>query len=268
MTNSIVQHDIASLLDSWIDAERNGIEFPVPFDLAWGIAGYSMKHHGKRKLTAPNSQLTKGVDYITNSGESSPDGRSSDSIQLTCDGFKQFCLLAKTKEGKQIRQYFIESEKKWKLVQQVSPQVATEVDVLHLQIELATIEAKRLQAERELIGFRHSIVSMCPEPIQQKILGYKEIKTTEYVDRTILPSGQVNDGVGITYLQKRYGFKSTKEAWAVLDSVGCGKDSDVWIHQLKAVESSVIDRKILSDIDALVIDATRQRNIGEGLIFS
>jgi hypothetical protein len=109
---------------------------------------------------------------------------------------------------------------------------------------------------------------MCPEPIQQKILGYTEIKTTEYVDRTILPSGQINDGVGITYLQKRYGFKSTKEAWAVLDSVGCGKDSDVWTHQLKAVESSVIDRKILSDIDALVIDATRQRNIGEGLIFS
>jgi len=195
-------------------------------------------------------------------------GRKRQARFLTVAALERFCLAAHTPQGDAIRELYRQSKAKWDLVKQTAPQVASEVEVLHLQIELATIEAKRLQAERELVGFRHSIVSMCPEPIQQKILGYTEIKTTEYVDRTILPSGQINDGVGITYLQKRYGFKSTKEAWAVLDSVGCGKDSDVWTHQLKAVESSVIDRKILSDIDALVIDATRQRNIGEGLIFS
>lgn len=260
---TIVQQDITTLLDGWIEAERNGVLFPVPFDLAWGIAGYSRKDNAKRRLISQKSRLIKDRDYLLTSGESLLEGRSGDLIQLTCDAFKAFCLLAETEEGDAARDYFIDAEKKWKLVKQVSPEIAHEVEVLHLQIQLATIEAKKIAAEQELLSFRHSIVSMCPEPVQQKILGYTEVKTTEYVDRTILPSGQVNSGVGITYLQKRYGFKTTKDAWAALNSVGCGKDSDIWRSQLTAVESSVIDRSILSDIDALISDATRQKWVGE-----
>lgn len=254
---TIVQQDITSLLDGWIEAERNGVHFPVPFEAAYSMAGYTRKDNAKRSL--PKS--AQGILYLISSIGTS--GRPKEQISLSVPGLEHLCLMADTPEGHEIREYFRDARSKWELTKQVSPEIAHEVEVLHLQIQLATIEAKKIEAERDLISFRHSIVSMCPEPVQQKILGYTEVKTTEYIDRTILPSGQVNSGVGITYLQKRYGFKTTKEAWAVLDSVNCGKDSDIWRSQLTAVESSVIDRSILSDIDALISDATRQKWVGE-----
>jgi hypothetical protein len=78
MTLSIVPQDLISMLKRWIEAEQSGVEFPVPFEAAWSIAGYSMKHHGKRRLISAKSQLTEGVDYLTQSGESSPSGRSGE----------------------------------------------------------------------------------------------------------------------------------------------------------------------------------------------
>jgi anti-repressor protein len=266
MANSIVQHDIASLLDDWIESERNGIQFPVPFDLAWGIAGYSKKANAKRELV--NLDANMYCSQMSNKPSSNASGVTSfEYITLSLDGFKDFCLFAKTPEGRQVRQYFIEAEKKWKLVQQVAPKIAEEVEVLHLKIELAKQEAIAAVANEKAQSLRHYVVTSLPKPIGDRILGVTEILDIEYVDRTILPSGEKNDGVGITYLQKRYGFKSTKEAWSILDSVGCGKDSDVWTTQLRAVESSVIDRSILKDIDALVFDAKRQLYIGETRLF-
>jgi phage anti-repressor protein len=267
MALSIVQQDIASLLDSWIEAERNGVQFPVPFDIAWGIAGYSTKASAKRYIKSVDpdhvSTQTLNKESCNVSGVT-----SFESITLSVDGLKDFCLLAKTEQGRQVRKYFIDAEKKWKLVQQVAPDVASEVEILHLKIELAKAESTRATAEKALMDTRHLIIATTPKPIADRILGVTEVVDVEYVDRTILPSGEKNDGVGITYLQKRYGFKTTKDTWSVLESVGCGKNSDVWTTQLRAVESSVIDRSILKDIDALVVDATRQINMGEGTLFS
>ena len=266
MANSIVHHDIAPLLDGWIEAEQNGVQFPVPFDLAWKIAGYSTKASAKRYIGSVDSEhvstQTLNVPSLNASGVT-----KLEDITLSLDGFKDFCLLAKTKEGREVRKYFIEAEKKWKLVQQAAPKIAEEVEILHLKIELAKQEAIAAVANEKAQNLRHYVVTALPKPIGDRILGVTEITETEYVDRTILPSGEKNDGVGITYLQKRYGFKTTKEAWSVLDSVGCGKDSDVWTTQLRAVESSVIDRSILNDIDALVVDAKRQLYMGETRLF-
>lgn len=90
--------------------EHNGVEFPVDFDIAWRIAGYSTKQKGKNKL----KYLVSGVDFLTNRVKSSNGGRPSHLILLTCDAFKHFCLLAETKQGRDIRQYFIEAEKKFR----------------------------------------------------------------------------------------------------------------------------------------------------------
>jgi phage anti-repressor protein len=103
----------------WLQAELDGEQFPVDFDVAWVMAGYAMKHHAKRRLTNQSSFLVKGEDYmidkcsvpITQSGESTILGRSSDRIVMTCDAFKHFCLMAQTQKGREIRQYFIEVEK-------------------------------------------------------------------------------------------------------------------------------------------------------------
>jgi anti-repressor protein len=264
MANDIVSSNIRDLIDSWIKDEQEGIQFPVPFDLAWGIAGYSRKDSAKRALTAKNSPLIEGRDFAFHRDvEWTQGGRSSDLIEMTCDAFKHFCLMAKTDQGKEIRQYFIEAEKRWRLVQQVAPEVANEVEIMQMKIELARLEAQKSQSDLQLIQFRHLVTSTMPEPLQQKILGYNEVRTTEYVDRTITPDGNVNDGVGITYIQKRYGFKSTKQAWAWLDSIGMGKMSQYWKHELKAVEASVLPRGHLADLDDMFQDSDRQKYLGE-----
>ena len=71
------------------------------------------------------------------------------------------------------------------------------------------------------------------------------------------------DGVGITYIQKRFGFKSTKSAWAWLNSIGYGRDSGKWKPELTAVESYKLDVALLDELDALADDGSRQRWIGE-----
>jgi len=63
-------------------------------------------------------------------------GRSSDLITMTCDTFKHFCLLAKTDQGRNTRQYFIEAEKKWKLVETHFPQVSENIESLRLALEI------------------------------------------------------------------------------------------------------------------------------------
>lgn len=263
MTNSIVQQGITALLDSWIEAERKGVEFPVPFDAAWRMAGYSTKASAKRYIKDVDPDYVSTQTLNKESCNVSGVTRF-ENITLSVDGFSDFCLLSKTPEGRLIRKYFIDAEKKWKLVQQVAPAVAEEVEVLAMKIQLATIESQKVALEQKLIDTRNTIVVTCPQAIADRILGVSVVKETEYVDRTILPSGQINDGVGITYIQKRYGFKSTKEAWDVLESVGCGKGSDVWNPQLRAVESAVIDRSILSDLDRLIYESpSRQTWISE-----
>jgi hypothetical protein len=144
------------------------------------------------------------------------------------------------------------------------------LEEMRLKIELAKIESQKetaitsgKQADLQLIQFRHIVTTTMPEPVQQKILGYSTIKTTEYVDRTILPDGSANDGVGITYIQKRYGFKSTKEAWGWLERIGLGKFSDKWKHELKAVESSVLPREYIQELDTMFDDSPRQKWLGE-----
>ena len=38
MANDIVKQDVQSLIDGWLKAEQEGVQFPVNFDLAWAIA--------------------------------------------------------------------------------------------------------------------------------------------------------------------------------------------------------------------------------------
>lgn len=143
-----------------VRAEEKGIKFPVPFDIAWQIAGYAEKGKGKRRLTSESSGLIEGEDYliskglysISQSGKSELCGRSSDSISMSCDAFKHFCLLAKTPEGRQIRQYFVEAEKKWRLVEKHHPQIASEIEVLQLQAEISRNQRYIMERSEFILG--------------------------------------------------------------------------------------------------------------------
>ncbi|MFM6308184.1 MAG: hypothetical protein ACKPGB_07930, partial [Dolichospermum sp.] len=149
-----------NLIDTWLEQEQNGNQFPVDFDIAWQIAGYARKDHAKRRL----SKLVKGEDFSSEKGKTSQSGRFSEIINLTCDAFKHFCLLAETEQGREIRQYFIECEKKWKLVEKHRPEVADEIEILHLKLQLAQAETQKALAEKAVLDTRHLIVATCPEP--------------------------------------------------------------------------------------------------------
>lgn len=264
MSQLTVQQNIQSLIDGWIEAERNGTQFPVSFDLAWPMAGYSTKSNAKRKLLSERLGLSKNIDFaFIRSDEWSQEGRSSDLVALTTDAFKQFCLAAGTPEGKATRLYFIDAEKKWKLTQQRHPAIAQEVEILTLKAEIAKQEAIKAKAEETTMGLRHYCVTVLPKPVADRILGVTEVKDIEYIDRTIAPAGDTYDGIGITYIQKRFGFKSTKQAWDWLESVGYGKLSGHWETQLAAVERQSLPRELLGKLDSMAQQGNRQPYLGE-----
>lgn len=204
MTTGIVRHDVLALIEEWIQSEQDGIEFPVPFDAAWGIAGYSTKASAKRGI----KDLKEGKHFSTELLKNKQKGRSSESIKMSCDAFKHFCLLAKTDEGDEIREYFIEAEKKWKLVKKVSPEFAQEIEILHLKAEISRNEAIKAQADQKILELRHYVTQALPGPVQQKIFGYTEIKEIEYRDRVIQNDQVIRDGgtINKTEMCKRLGL--------------------------------------------------------------
>jgi len=168
------EQDYQTLINEWLEAEQNGPQFPVPFDTAWKIAGYSRKDSAKRKLTGKRSPLIKNEDYFIQKGDfhksvdSSLSGSSSDSIALTCDAFKHLCLMAETEQGRQIRQYFIEAEKNWKIVQQQQPEFAQDIESqkeqieqrkLELQLELAKTNERYFDKRKSVAEMHYSMAT-------------------------------------------------------------------------------------------------------------
>lgn len=89
--------------------------FVVDFDLAWVWLGYATKASAKRKLV---KNLIKDKDYSTNwlnRRDSSASGVSTvEQIMLTVDAFKLLGMMAGTDQGKRIREYFLDCERKVK----------------------------------------------------------------------------------------------------------------------------------------------------------
>ncbi|MCA6507225.1 MAG: hypothetical protein IM586_12480 [Pseudanabaena sp. M172S2SP2A07QC] len=272
MTNNIVPIDnnISDLLDQWLESERNGEQFPVPFDDAWKMAGYSTKSSAKRALKS----FEENQDFSTHKLKSNG-GRASTVFHFTCDAFKSFCLMADTVEGRHIRAYFIESEKKWRLVQQVAPQVASEVEIMHLKIELAKIESQKamaecqkVQAESQLLQFRHFVSTALPEFQKKEILGYEVIEKVETRDRIVNESGHIlNDGLTVTKkdLCNRLGFLTKngapdyKRLNHYLDKLPHTAFEDVATIQ----ENRQLRRDWIAELERMVNDSNRQKWIGE-----
>jgi hypothetical protein len=263
MTNNIVRQDVATLLDGWIEAERNGVGFPVPLELAASIAGYSRKDVAKRKLkpSMEGKLFHRKVEKTA--------GRGSEQISLTTDGLKHLCLLAETEEGENVRQYFIEAEKKWRLVQQVAPKVAEEIEVLHIKLEIAKQEAIAEVARKESQSLRHLVVSTCPEHVQQKILGYQLVEKVEYRDRVIQNNQVLDDGdtINKTALCDRYNIKTRngspdfKRLNAFLD--GAGLPNNAWEETTTIRSNMQLRREYLGSLDRHVVGTTRQLHVGE-----
>lgn len=107
------------MIDIFQDAD-NGQGFPIPFELAWVWVGYSRKAKAKEKLTR---NFTEGFDFqashrmvqkTTEQGLQASAGRPYEYIELSLDCFKQFCMMAGTAKGREVREYFIKVEREYR----------------------------------------------------------------------------------------------------------------------------------------------------------
>lgn len=85
--------------------------FPVDFDRAWQWIGYARKDVAKDALLR---QFANPVDFTSSPVETGNGGRPAEAIRLTVDCFKAFCMMAGTEQGRKVRAYFIECERRLK----------------------------------------------------------------------------------------------------------------------------------------------------------
>jgi phage anti-repressor protein len=121
-------------------------QFPVDFDNAWVWAGFSSKQKAENametyELNGSEQVINLGLKTSTVKG-----GRPSKHIRMTVDTFKEFCMVANTAKGKQIRRYFLECEKAVKSgdtqqTQNLRPDWS--MGDLHSQIRQAQLESVR-----------------------------------------------------------------------------------------------------------------------------
>jgi phage anti-repressor protein len=86
-------------------------EFCVDFDKAWQWVGYSNKANALRGLAG----FSLGEDFSSTKRKSTG-GRPSEEIMMTADCFKEFCMMAGTSKGKEVRKYFIAAEKRLRAI--------------------------------------------------------------------------------------------------------------------------------------------------------
>jgi len=265
---SIVRDDLEQLVQEWMQAEKDGVRFPVPLHEYWWIAGHSAK---RRAFDLAKSILEKNVDFefLTGGVKNPGRGRSSDSMRLTIDGLNHLCLAAKTSQGRVVRQLFIEAKRKWDIVQQQHPAIAQEVEIAHLQAQMAQDRRLAMEAEERILARKEYIVTALPEPVQQKILGYKTVERVEYRDRILKDDDIIRDGstvnktalchdLGILTKAGKPDYRSLNKALAAMDL-----PSEAWQLTCDVRENSELRREYLDTVRRQWLNGDRQRYIGE-----
>lgn len=126
-----------------------------------------------------------------------------------------------------------------------------------LQNQGTKLDIQKNQSELALLQFRHTVVSMCPEPIQQKILGYREIEKVEYRDRLIKGEEIINDGETITKTElchrysilTRNGKPDYKALNQMLENAGLMDNPEMWETAMSVREDKQLKREAIALLD-------------------
>jgi phage regulator Rha-like protein len=155
------------------------------------------------------------------------------------------------------------------VIKTVIPQQNDQIRELELRLQLAQAEMQKALAEKSVLDTRHLIVATCPEPMQQKILGFEVVKEIEYRDRIIQDNQVINDGstVNKTALCKRYGFmtKGGNPDYAKLKKhLESLKIPDyAWENVPSVRDNQELRRDYLGELDKMIMDDSRQLWFGE-----
>ncbi|KAK3290070.1 hypothetical protein CYMTET_2538 [Cymbomonas tetramitiformis] len=123
-----------SSLDAWkMDVEavfksvhekskNNASAFPIRFDKAAEWIGFSTKSNAKRHLVEnfeeatdfviSSEKMKKKISEVDFRATEKSRGRDAECIYLTGDCFKALCMTARTEQGKRVRKYYLELEKR------------------------------------------------------------------------------------------------------------------------------------------------------------
>jgi len=126
-----------------------------------------------------------------------------------------------------------------------------------LQNQGTKLDIQKNQSELALLQFRHTVVSMCPEPIQQKILGYREIEKVEYRDRLIKGEELINNGETVTKTElchrysilTRNGKPDYKALNQMLENAGLMDNPEMWETAMSVREDKQLKREAITLLD-------------------
>jgi len=101
----------------YLEYGKDNTAFVVDFDMVWREIQFSRKGDAKQLLI---KKFNDGVDYkitateyaeaVLECGQKQNGGQNKETILLTVDCFKNFCMLAGTSKSKEIRKYYIKME--------------------------------------------------------------------------------------------------------------------------------------------------------------
>jgi hypothetical protein len=142
---------------------------------------------------------------------------------------------------------------------------------LELELAIKNAEVQVFQAQENLLRTRHFVTTTCPEPIQQKILGYQVVEKIEYRDRVIKDDEIINDGSCATKtdLCNRYGILTRngkpdfKRLNAMLEKSPIGNKDDAWRVSVQFQENKLLAREYLPELDRWFEQTDRQLWVGE-----
>lgn len=165
-------------------------------------------------------------------------------------------------------------EKAKQVIKDVIPAQAQEIERLKLELQLAQAQAAAAQSQERLMQATNAIATLHGFGMVELILGKPDaiITHTEVVEKTVAvdpKTGRVlaqSDGITISYLTKRLGFKNNEQTWQWLNSVQLGKDSGAWSKELTAHPTLKLPRHLLPQIQRLFAYqvGNRQLLLGEG----
>ncbi|PNW54817.1 UNVERIFIED_CONTAM: hypothetical protein BEN50_09065 [Euhalothece sp. KZN 001] len=266
--SNLKPQNIQDQISLWLKQEQNGEVFPVDFELAWEMAGYK---HRKNAQNSIEFNLIKGEEFLPKEVKIPSGGRPKRSFRLSCDGFKQFCLLARTEAGRQIRQYFIEAEKNWRLVQEQHSTVAQEVEAEKLRLQIAVLDRQNHLIDKEIQcrELDHTLLTCHGAPVVLALRGKSdqvvevEKPTVEVIDQkhNVSFRGQTLKQVA-EHLKKTFGveFKSGTALKRYLEENNAG-------HLIAQTPRSVLQDYVpedhLEQVYSIAKSANRQLLLGE-----
>lgn len=152
-----------------LEAKRQGEQFPIDLDFIWKPLGYFAKNEAKRRLI---KVLDKNFDFSAFGLKSPNGGRPSEDIRLSIEGFKHFCMLAETLEGKRVRKYFIDIEEAYRqhlersmrAAYDESPERVLSYDEVYEHLNDSIEELFELRKEVQILRKNQKVIAGAPIP--------------------------------------------------------------------------------------------------------